>query len=138
MNATKKPEWDPIPEDLDVKTAIKLVRAALRKRSGKDWSVTARRYWVSMVISSPPARRERDAEGLVWCNVSDVDARELERLLDMPEGSLDKTNGYRVCEGKASYTVAVYMARGLEPPRALCKKASWDSQCTANAQNYCS
>lgn len=57
--------WPVIPEKLDRTIAIKLIRDALRKRSGKAWSVTGGRGtaygWIT--ISAPPARCVYDSDG---------------------------------------------------------------------------
>lgn len=55
----------PIPADIDRNTAIKLIRQALAKRSGKSWSVTggSGTAWGWIRIDAPPARRIYDSEG---------------------------------------------------------------------------
>ena len=47
--------------DLDRNTAIAAIRAALRRRSGKSWSVTGGRgtAWGWIEISVPPSRRDQ-------------------------------------------------------------------------------
>lgn len=60
--------------------AITRIRAALKKRSGKTWSVTGGRgtSWGWILITAPPARRVKPYDYL-----SDEDAAELARLLGL-------------------------------------------------------
>lgn len=57
--------------------AIAEIRAALRRRSGKTWSVTGGRgtAWGWITISAPPARRDR------YGAMTDADRAELSALL---------------------------------------------------------
>lgn len=57
--------WPPIPDSPNRATTIKLIKDALKKRSGKTWSVTggtSTAYgWIR--IDVPPAKRIYDGEG---------------------------------------------------------------------------
>lgn len=65
--------------------AVREIRAALRRRSGKAWSVTTGRgtSWGWLTISAPPARRVR---GLL----TGEDAAELAQLLNLEHGAHDQ------------------------------------------------
>lgn len=63
----------------DRNTAIKLIRAALKRRSGKVWSVRGGTgtSWGWITISAPPARRDE------FDCMTDADAAELGELLGL-------------------------------------------------------
>lgn len=63
----------------DRNEAIKAIRAALRARSGKTWSVTGGRgtSWGWITITSPPARSTG------YGSMTDADAQELGDLLGL-------------------------------------------------------
>jgi hypothetical protein len=63
----------------DRNDAIKLIRAALKRRSGKTWSVTGGRgtAWGWLTITSPPARRGE------FGYMTDTDRAELGKLLGL-------------------------------------------------------
>jgi len=69
-------------ESLSRNDVIARIRAGLRRRSGKAWSVTGGRGtaygWIT--ISAPPARRVQP-----FGYISDADAAELGRLLAKPK-----------------------------------------------------
>ena len=83
---TAAPKEEPMPEPTaaapavdptDRNTAIKLIRASLKERSGKPWSVTGGTgtSWGWIYITAPPSRR--DAHGCM----TEADAAELAALL---------------------------------------------------------
>lgn len=64
----------------DRNAAIKMLRAALRARSGKSWSVTGNRgtSWGWIEVKSPPARAADQ-----WGTMTDAEAAELGELLGL-------------------------------------------------------
>lgn len=87
-DAPSVPETPPAPEPApeptgpdysDRNEAIKAIRTALRKRSGKAWSVTGGRgtAWGWITISAPP-KRLKD-----WGYMSEADRAELQELLGL-------------------------------------------------------
>lgn len=93
--------------DRDV--AIAEIRAALRRRSGKAWSVTGGRgtAWGWITITVPPAQRER-------CGVMPVAAQaELAALMGVDHVHCQ---GLQVAASSAHRREFVARARGEEPP----------------------
>lgn len=87
--------------------AIKQMRAALKRRSGKAWSVTGGRgtAWGWITITAPPARREQ------FGYMSEADRTELGELLgkgqpihdqgeSIPAGSDYREEYVARCEGR--------------------------------------
>jgi hypothetical protein len=69
----------PEPDCTDRDTAIVAIRAALKERSGKAWSVTGGRgtSWGWIYVSAPPSRRNGGSQGYL----TDEDRAELSQLL---------------------------------------------------------
>lgn len=108
-------QWSPIPADLDRDMAIKLIRDALKKRSGKVWSVTGGRgtAWGWLSIDAPPARRKYDFEGNPGGHyMSPAERKELANLLDK---DVVHHQGESVPASSNHYREYVDRARGLEP-----------------------
>lgn len=110
-------KWPPITtDDLDRNVAIKLIRDALKKRSGKQWSVTGGRgtSWGWIEINSPPARR-------VNYEMTPADAAELAGLL-----GLDRAHSQGVSIAASSDHRREYIerARGQEPTKIA--ERYWD------------
>lgn len=102
--------------DRDV--AIKAIRKALRRRSGKAWSVRGGRgtSWGWITISAPPARSGK------WGEMSDDDAAELGQLLGL--GRSAHVQGVSVpssLEYRREYTAR---AEGREPDKIA--EPYWD------------
>ena len=111
--------WPPIPKDLDRNTAIKLIRDALRKRSGKAWSVTGGRGtaygWIE--INAPPARRRYDSDGNEGGSYMGLrDRRELARLLDLRD-ELVHPQGESIAASGDHRLEYIARARGVKPER---------------------
>jgi hypothetical protein len=112
--------------------AIKRIRAALKKRSGKPWSVTHGRgtVWGWITISSPPARRTSDYEGGFWhagmaegCYyLTREDGEELARLLALP--ARVHPQGQSIAAGNDYYQEYVDRAEGRTP--TVYGKPYWD------------
>jgi hypothetical protein len=77
------PDTAPAGPGPDRKTAIKTIRDALRRRSGRAWSVTGGTgtTWGCITITAPPARRPG---GKADTSMTDEDTAELHRLLGLP------------------------------------------------------
>lgn len=90
---------------MDRGETIRTIRAALRRRSGRAWSVTAGRgtTWGWITITAPPARLDRCG------GMSDIDRAELSRLLGQPvhhQGAVveDSSADYREFTARAAGT----------------------------------
>lgn len=100
----------------DRNEAIKIIRAELRRRSGKSWSVTGGRgtSWGWITITSPPARSPG------YGRLSAEDQAELSELLSKEvhfQGeSIPASSDYRA--------EAIDRARGLTP--TVVGKPYWD------------
>jgi hypothetical protein len=96
---------------LERNEAIKRIKAALRTRSGRAWSVVGGRgtSWGWIRISSPPSRR--DALG----NMTDADREELGRLLGLT--SPIHHQGEQVPSGSRYREEYVARAEGCTPIR---------------------
>jgi hypothetical protein len=126
---------------LDRDTAIARIKAALRRRSGKAWSVTGGRgtAWGWIHIDAPPARRtwqrfdtggtdptgrphyaDRDT-GRPGHNASPADRAELAALLGLETVHLQ---GESIPASSAHYTEYVDRAEG-RPPRVIAQPY-WD------------
>ena len=94
----------------DRDTAIAEIRAALKRRSGKTWSVTGGRgsAWGWITIHAPPKRREQ------YGYLSDADAAELGQLLGL--GKPVHCQGESIPAGAAYREEYVARARGEQPP----------------------
>ena len=92
---------------MDRNETIKTIRAALKRRSGKTWSVTGGRgtAWGWITIMSPPKRR------LEFGYLSDEDRAELKQLMD-----LDKVHsqGIHIPSSNAYYQEHIDRAEGRE------------------------
>ena len=113
---TAAPDWSAIATDRD--ETIAAIRAHLRRRSGRAWSVTGGRgtAWGWISIAAPPARR-------VNGYLSDADRAELSALL-----GVEIHRGDRSCEIAASSTYRreyLDRAAGILPPRVIAKPY-WD------------
>ena len=95
--------------DRDV--TIKAIRAALKRRSGKTWSVTGGRgtAWGWIEITAPPARRVN-----TW-TVTEDDARELRELLALPYMRWENCRTVSVPDSPAYYAEYVARAEGRTP-----------------------
>lgn len=93
--------------------AITRIRAALRKRSGKSWSVRGGRgtSWGWIDVDVPPAREANRAEEL----------RELARLMKLPSVH---DQGLLIPASSDYYREAVDRAEGREP--SVIGKPYWD------------
>src|SRR4051812_10050692 len=91
----------------DRNTAIAEIRKALRKRSGKAWSVTGGKGtaygWIT--VTAPPARRDR------FDSMTDADRRELSELL----GTEVHHQGESIPASAAYRREYVARARGEQP-----------------------
>lgn len=115
--------WPEIPADLKRDTAIKLIREALKKRSGKQWSVTGGRGtgWGWIHIDAPPARRTYDSEGNPGGHyTSPAERAELSRLL----GTQVHHQGESIPASSDHYREYIERARGIEPTKIA--EAYWD------------
>lgn len=110
-------KWPEIPQDMNRAVAIKLIREALRKRSGKAWSVTGGRgtAYGWLTIASPPARSGE------FGYMSESDRKELARLL-----GLDSVHqqGVSVPSSHEHYREYIQRARGMKPDKIA--QAYWD------------
>jgi hypothetical protein len=97
----------PVSTSVDRDTAIKAIRSALRRRSGKAWSVRGGRgtSWGWITISAAPARLGRFGE------LSDEDRAELERLL----GVTVHSQGVTVAASNDYRREFIARAEGREP-----------------------
>jgi hypothetical protein len=93
----------------DRNDAIKLIRAALKQRSGKTWSVTGGRGtgWGWIAITAPPARR------LGYGYMTDGDREELGKLLGL--GGPAPTQGEKIPAGSDYRREYVARAQGQTP-----------------------
>lgn len=100
--------------------AIKTIRAELKRRSGKTWSVTGGRgtAWGWIRITAPPARRVGKYEGVM----TEDDQTELAGLLNVPVGFA--RGGVMVAASQAHYTEYVERAKGIKP--TMIAEAYWD------------
>lgn len=96
---------------------IRILRAELRRRSGKVWSVTGGRgtSWGWITIMAPPARRVRSL-------MTDEDRIELAGLLGLDRPVHDQ--GEMIPASSAYRSEYVDRARGLTPAR--CGSPYWD------------
>jgi len=95
---------------IDRDTAIKAIRAALRRRSGKAWSVRGGRgtAWGWITISSPPARSADR-----WGTMTDAEAAELGELLGL--GHPVHPQGQGIPAGSRDYRNFIDRAEGRTP-----------------------
>ena len=114
--------FPPIPDDVPRAVAIKLIREALKKRSGKVWSVTGgtgTAYgWLR--IDAPPARRIYDSAGNKTASgASDsgymhpAEQAELGRLLGLKDPVHHQ--GESIPASSNHYREFIMRARGQEP-----------------------
>lgn len=96
--------------------AIATIRAELRRRSGRTWSVTGGRgtSWGWLTITAPPARRERGV-------MTDADAAELGTLLALGHSA----HGQGVLVPASSAHRREYVERAAGRP-AVETPAYWD------------
>ncbi len=116
---------DPAPAaraaSVDRDAAIAAIRVALRKRSGKSWSVRGGRgtSWGWITVSAPPARR--DGQG----SMSDCDRNELAELLGLdPRGGTVDLQGLTIPAASEYRNEYVDRAEGREP--AVIGTPYWD------------
>lgn len=121
--------WPAIPKDLDRNAVIKLIRDALKKRSGKTWSVTGGRgtAWGWLSIDAPPARRIYDSEGNPSRKAGDgymgpEDRRELTALLGLRREV--HMQGESIASSSNHYREYIARARGETP--TVFGKQYWD------------
>lgn len=102
--STPDPERAPAP---DRNEAIAIIRAELKRRSGKSWSVTGGRgtVWGWITVTAPPARRDR------FGAMSDEDRAELAKLLGVDVHH----QGVSIPAGSDYRREYVDRARGLAP-----------------------
>jgi hypothetical protein len=105
------------PQALDRNSVIASIRAALKRRSGKDWSVTGGRgtAWGWIKISSPPRRL---VDGYY---MSREDCAELARLLGLSQAHVQ---GVDVAASSAHYREYIDRAEGRTPAEVA--KPYWD------------
>lgn len=105
------------PEDIDRNRAIARIRAALKARSGKAWSVTGGRgtAWGWITVTAPPQRRQGGS-------MTDADRAELGRLLGL--GAPVHHQGAMIAASYAYRVEYVDRAEGREP-RAV-GRPYWD------------
>lgn len=103
-------------DTIDRNEAIQTIRAELKRRSGKSWSVTGGRGtgWGWITITSPPSRSPGYGE------LSPEDQAELSNLLDKDVHH----QGELVPASSAYRREAIERARGIEP--AALAKPYWD------------
>lgn len=112
----------------DRNTAIKMIRDALKERSGKAWSVTGGRgtAWGWISIDAPPARRNYDFNGEPTDSDYGVmgpdDRAELGELLGL-DGPVHQ-QGHSVPAGSDYRREYVARARGEQP--TVHGKPYWD------------
>jgi hypothetical protein len=99
-----------VPKDLSRANTIRLIREGLKKRSGKDWSVTggSGTAYGWLKISSPPSRRVNNY-------MTDADAKELGRLLGSDKPA--HMQGESVAASSAHYTEYIDRAWGRTPTK---------------------
>ncbi|MCV7174849.1 hypothetical protein [Mycolicibacterium sphagni] len=102
---TASAEYVPVDRD----AAIKAIRAGLRRRSGKSWSVRGGRgtAWGWITIAAPPARSGK------WGEMSDADAAELGELLGL--GRSAHVQGVSVAADDKYRREYIARAEGREP-----------------------
>jgi hypothetical protein len=96
--------------------AVKLIRAGLRRRTGKAWSVTVGRgtTWGWITVESPP-RRQTDWHGQPKVGggaMSEAEAAELAAALGLPAVH---SQGLSIPEGPDNYREYVDRAEGRVP-----------------------
>lgn len=112
-------KFPPIPENLPRAVAIKLIREALKKRSGKVWSVTggSGTAYGWLHINAPPARRIYDSEGNKTASkygyTHPTELAELGRLLGL-KGPVHY-QGESIPASSNHYREYIMRARGQEP-----------------------
>ena len=112
---------------MNVNETCKQIRTALRKRSGKAWSVARGRGtgcgWIT--IDAPPLRCKFDFEG-VACEdahlMSVADRNELDKLLDL--GGPAHAQGHSIPASSQYYREYVDRAEGRTP--TVYGKPYWD------------
>lgn len=103
---------------LDRAGVIAEIRSALKRRSGKTWSVTGGRgtAWGWLRISAPPKRCGE------YGRMSEADTAELATLLDVPANMA--YNGVSIPSGSDSYAEYIDRANGRTP--RVFGKRDWD------------
>lgn len=98
-------------DETDRNDAIKIIRQALKERSGKTWSVTGGRgtAWGWIEIQAPPARRVQPYD-----YTSEAECAELGELLGLDRPA--HCQGVSIPASGAYRREYVARARGLEPP----------------------
>ena len=93
----------------DRDATIATMRAALKRRSGKTWSVTGGRgtSWGWIEITAPPARRVNDT-------VTESDATELRSLLDLT-GRWENCRRVSIPASRDYYAEYIARAEGRTP-----------------------
>jgi hypothetical protein len=96
-----------IDQPVERDDVIKIIRAELKRRSGKTWSVTGGRGtdWGWITVTAPPARRTK------YGSLNEEDQRELSDLLCTEVHH----QGYTIPASHAYRTEAVDRARGITP-----------------------
>lgn len=102
----------------DRNEAIRAIRAALRRRTGRPWSVTGGRgtAWGWITVTVPPSQRDR------YGCASDADRRELGEALGLPGPA--HAQGVSIPAGHDYRTEYVDRAEG-RPPRVIGQRY-WD------------
>ncbi len=105
-------------QDNSRNATIKRIKAALKNRSGKSWSVTGGKgtAWGWITITAPPSRRE----GFGY--LSDADTLELTALLGLPRAV--HTQGENIPSGYDYYGEYIDRAEGRTPTE--CGQQYWD------------
>jgi len=108
----------PKAEYLDRNTTIKRIREALKKRSGRAWSVTGGRgtAWGWLTIDAPPARRKFNSDGTPATEGGHMHPDEQKELADLL-GLKDPVHfqGVSIPSGGNYYAEYVDRAEGRTP-----------------------
>lgn len=113
---------------MDCKEAAKIIKAALRRRTGKHWSVTIKRGtsygWIT--VTAPPSRCNYDWKGEnpgTGHHPSLEDRQHLARLLGL-ESDFAHPQGVQIPAGSDYYQEYVDRAEGRKP--TVLGKPYWD------------
>lgn len=114
---------------MDRAEAIRRIKAGLKVRSGKAWSVTGGRgtAWGWLTIDAPPARRKFQGDGVTpteseFGYPSMADREELAKLLDLKQPTHHQ--GVSVASSSDYYEEYVARAEGRTPEKY--GKPYWD------------
>jgi hypothetical protein len=110
------PAAAPAVDETDRNVTIGILRAELRRRTGRTWSVTGGKgtSWGWITVTAPPARRDR------FGSMTEQDAQDLARALD-----LDTAHHQGVLIPASSAHRREYLARVREQDYTVAA-AYWD------------